>query len=187
MVTFNPAKTEVLYFGNQTPPLLKFNNDVLTSTDTHKHLGVTLSHDYKWHTHIYNILLSASRLLGIVRKLEYSVRRKSMNQIYIYISFLRPILEYASVVWDNCTQYEKNRLEHVQIEAAIHVSGVMRSITLNTLYNDIGWLTLGDRRTYQKIVLTFKIKNNMVPDYLSDLFPRSAENPQYNLRQQNDF
>ena len=25
LVTFNPAKTEVLYFGNQTPPLLKFN------------------------------------------------------------------------------------------------------------------------------------------------------------------
>jgi len=35
-------------------------------------------------------------------------------------------------------------------------------------------------------VLTFKIKNNMVPDYLSDLFPRSVENPQYNLRQQSD-
>ena len=26
----------------------------------------------------------------------------------------------------------------------------------------------------------------MVPDYLSDLLPRSAENPQYNLRQQNN-
>ena len=43
-----------------------------------------------------------------------------------------------------------------------------------------------NRRTYQKRVLTYKIKNYMVPDYLSDLFPRSAENPQYSLRQQND-
>ena len=106
LVTFNPAKTEVLYFGNQTPPLLKFNNVDLTSTDTHEHLGVTLSHDCKWHTHINNMLLSASRLLGIVRKLKYSVCRKTMN--HMYISFLRPILEYASVVWDNCTQYEKD-------------------------------------------------------------------------------
>ena len=48
------------------------------------------------------------------------------------------------------------------------------------------WLTLDDRRTYKIIVLTFKIKNNIVPDYLSDLFPRSDENPHYNLRQQND-
>ena len=91
LVTFNPAKTEVVYFGNQTPPLLKFNNDNLTSADTHKHLGVTLSHDCKLHTHINNILLSASRLLGIMRKLKYSVRRKTMN--HMYILFLRPILE----------------------------------------------------------------------------------------------
>ena len=84
LVTFNPAKTEVLYFGNQTPaPLLNFSNDFLTSTDTHKHLGVTLSHDCKWHTNINNMLLSASRLIGIMRRLKYSVRRKTMNNIYI--------------------------------------------------------------------------------------------------------
>jgi len=35
----------------------------------------------------------------------------------------------------------------MQIEAARIVSGVTRSITLNTLYNEIGWLTLDDRRT----------------------------------------
>ena len=52
---------------------------------------------------------------------------------------------------------------------------ITRSISLNTLYNEIGWSTLDDRRTYQKVVLTFKIKNTMVPDYLSDLFPRSVE------------
>ena len=28
---------------------------------------------------------------------------------------------------------------------------------------------------------------NMVTDYLSDLFQRSVETPEYNLRQQNDF
>ena len=63
---------------------------------------------------------------------------------------------------------------------------ITRSISLNTLHNEIGWLTLDDRKTDQTFVLTFKIKNNMVPDYLSDLFPRSVENPQYNVRQQND-
>jgi len=61
---------------------------------------------------------------------------------------------------------------------------ITRSISLNTLHNEIGWLTLDDRKTDQTFVLTFKIKNNMVPDYLSDLFPRSVENPQYNVRQQ---
>ena len=68
----------------------------------------------------------------------------------------------------------------MQIESARIVLGVTRSISLNTLCKEIGWLTLDDRRTF---VLTFKIKTNLVPD----LFSRSAENPHYNLRQQNDF
>ena len=121
-----------------------------------------------------------------MRKLKLSVRRKTLNQIYVL--FLRPILEYSSVVWDNCTQYEKDRLEKVQIEAARIVTGTTRYITLNNLYKEIGWLTLEDRRKYQKLVLTFKIRNNMVPDYLSTLFPRQVrESVQYNLSNQNDF
>ena len=100
-----------------------------------------------------------------MRKLKLSVRRKTLNQIYVL--FLRPILEYSSVVWDNCTQYEKDRLEKVQIEAARIVTGTTRYITLNNLYKEIGWLTLEDRRKFQKLVLTFKLRNNMVPDYLS--------------------
>ena len=174
-----------MYFGNQQLPRLEFNNTSLSTTDTHKHFGVTLGNDLKWHTHINNILTSASKLLGITRKLNCSVRRKTLQ---IYDSFLRPILEYSSVVWDNCTQYEKDRLEKVQIEAARIVTGTTRSITLNNLYKEIGWLTLEDRRKYQKLVLTFKIRNNMVPDYLSTLFPRQVrESVQYNLRYQNDF
>ena len=88
----------VILSGNQTPPLLDLNNDFLTSTDTYKHLGVTVSHDYKWHTDIKNMLLSASRLLGIVRKLRYSVGRKTMNNICIYITY-QTYLVTKYVLW----------------------------------------------------------------------------------------
>ena len=39
----------------------------------------------------------------------------------------------------------------MQIEAARIVSGVTRSISLNTLYNEIGRFTLDERRTYKKL------------------------------------
>ena len=35
LVTFNPDKTVVLYFGNCQPPLLEFNNTVLSTTLDH--------------------------------------------------------------------------------------------------------------------------------------------------------
>ena len=70
--------------------------------------------------------------------MKFTVKRNTLNQFYI--SFLRPILEYSSVVWDNCSTYEKDRLERMQLEAARIVT--TRSICTITLYNEIGWLTL---------------------------------------------
>ena len=123
-----------------------------------------------------------------MRKLKFTVRHKALNQIYMYLSFLRPIIEYASVVWDNCTLYKKDNLEKIQIEAGRIVTGLTRSASLYNLYHELGWLTLSERRKYQKLVLTYKITHNMVPKYLSSLFPQNVGNSVgYNLRNNADF
>ena len=104
-------------------------------------------------------------------KITYTVRRKALNQIYL--SFLRPLLEYAGTVWDNCNQFEKANLEKIQIEAARIVTGLTRYVSLNRLYRETGWLPLSDRRLYQKLILMYKIKNRMVPSDLTSLFSRN--------------
>ena len=59
---------------------------------------------------------------------------------------------------------------------------------LNNLYRETGWLTLSNRRLYHKLILMYKIKNSMVPNYLITLFPRTVDNPvNYNLRNTYDF
>ena len=40
-----------------------------------------------------------------MRKLKYKLDRKSLETIYTV--FIRPLLEYGDVVWNNCTEYEK--------------------------------------------------------------------------------
>ena len=46
-----------------------------------------------------------------MRKLKFLLDRDSLQ--IIYASFIRPILEYADIVWDNCTQYELYALEKI--------------------------------------------------------------------------
>ena len=163
-----------------------FNDVQLQFVENHKHLGLTLSSNGKWREHINNISVSASKILGMMRSLKFKLQRSSLNQIYI--SFLRPVLEYVSVVWDNCTVREKESLEKIQNEAARIVTGVTRSISLENLYIEIGWLTLSDRRKYQKLVLTYKIFNGQTPNYLLDIFPPNVNaRTQYTLRNANDI
>ena len=65
--------------------------------------------------------------------------RKSLQTIYF--TFIRPILEYADVVWNNCTQYEINELDKIQNKAARIVTGATKLVSINSLIKETGWET----------------------------------------------
>ena len=68
-----------------------------------------------------------------------------MSLQIIYFSFVRPLLEYADVVWDNCTQYEASELEKIQNEAARTVTGATKLVSINSLTVESGWESLAQR------------------------------------------
>lgn len=190
LVNFNPSKTEVMFLtlakNVNIKPYLTFNNIQLDYVKNHKHLGVTLSDDGTWHAHISNIASSASKVLGTMKLLKFKLKRVTLNQIYI--SYLRPILEYASILWDNCTMSEKDLIEKIQYDSARAVTGLTRSVSLNKLINEIGWVSLSDRRKMQKLILIFKYKNGDLPSYLNDIMPDTVRDTNiYNLRNQLDY
>ena len=121
---------------------------------------------------------------------------KFRNKIYhaflfpfsIYTVFIRPILEYDNEIWDNCTQDEKDDLEKIQIEAARIATGTTKLISIENLYSEIGWETLETRRKKQKLVLFYKMINDLTPLYLSTIIPFTiTETSHYNLRNANDI
>ena len=119
-------------------------------------------------------------------KTKIQMDRKSLETIYI--AFIRALLEYADVIWDNCSQYEKDELEKVQIEAARISTGATKLISINNLYKEICWDKLQKRRDDHKLTLFYKMYNNLTPNYLSSLIPQQVEKiSQYNLRNAQDL
>ena len=58
------------------PPLL-LNNTMLTETDTHRHIGLTLSNTRARSEHIQTITTKAWARLNLLRTLKFRVSRKS--------------------------------------------------------------------------------------------------------------
>ena len=113
-VLFNPTKSETLTFSRkQQPNTYQFTMlpTPIPEVSSHKHLGVFLSNDCKWHIHIKYITDKAWCRINIMRKLRFKLHRKSLETIYT--SFIRPLLEYSDVIWDNCTQAEKHELDKI--------------------------------------------------------------------------
>ena len=184
LVNFNPNKTEAMLFSfRQTDefPTLVFDGVDIKFVPNHIHLGLIFSDNMKWNAHIESILDRASRMIGIMRKLKYVFSRRALNQTYI--SFIRPVLEYASIVWDGCTVEQRNSLEKLQNEVARIVTGLTKSVSLDRLYNECGWQPLYIRRKYQKLKFMYRTSYGMVPSYILDLMPPPVANvSHYNLR-----
>ena len=118
LVTFNPLKTEAVLFTLKELdffPQLVFDNIQISFVVSSKHMGVTLSSTGQWHSHVENIVKSATKILGIMRKFKYSFSRNAPNQMYM--SYMLPIVEYASVVRDGCSEQDTVTLQKVKNEA----------------------------------------------------------------------
>ena len=166
LVKLNPLKTEAVLFtlkNIEAFPQLIFDNTIIQFVEDHKHLGITFSSNCQWHIRIENIANSAAKIQGTMRKLKYTLSRNALNQIYIY--HLLPIIWYASLVRDGCTQHDSNNLQKIQNEAAHIVNGLTRSVSLVNKFNKCGWTNLSVRRHQQKLYFMNKVNNGMVPTY----------------------
>ena len=75
-----------------------------------------------------------------------------------------------------------------KIDLNIIVTGLTRSTSLRKIYNEIGWLSLENRRLYQKLIIAYKVKHGLTPEFLNNIFPDTVGiiTP-YNLRNNNNY
>ena len=88
----------------------------LTLFPVPKYFGITIQQDMDWDTHINNVVNKSNRMLGFLwcsLKISFSAIKERA-----YKAFVRPILEYASSVWDPYTQMSTDKLEAVQRQTA---------------------------------------------------------------------
>ena len=116
------------------------NNQPIAEVISHKHIGLVFCSDCTWRDHI--ITKDWARI-NVLRKLKFQLDRKSLQ--IIHFSFIRPLLEYGDVVWSNCTLYESNELENVQLEAARIVTCATKLVSISSLLSETGWEHLAPR------------------------------------------
>ena len=118
--------------------------------------------------------------------LKFTINRKSLETIYF--AYIRSLLEYADVLWDNCTQQQCNEIEKIQLEAGRIVTGATKLVEIDKLYKELGWWKLSERRDLHKLFLFFKMNHGLSPLYLSNLLPlHVGELSTYKLRNADNY
>ena len=120
-MSINAAKTVEIRvdFGKEKVqvPQLHVGDNTIKVAPSAKLLGVIISHDLKWDKHADHIYMKASQRLQYLRILHRcGLTQDQLRQVYI--TLIRPILEYASQVWTTGLSSESSKLlESIQKRA----------------------------------------------------------------------
>ena len=167
-MNFHPEKCNVL-------PVERSNNTKDNTSETEyflhghklekvtnaKYLGVTLQSNMKFNVHIDNICTKANKMLGMLRRNLRSAPEKTKE--LGYKSLVRPVLEYASSVWDPHTAKDIGKIEAVQRRAARFIkSKYKKEDSVSAMIKDLKWNTLEQRRRKARLSMLYKIRHDQV-------------------------
>ena len=88
------------------------NGHVLEQVSSQKDLGITINQSLKPSEHISNIIKRANQKTGMIRRCFTDLSKEKIT--ILYISLIRPILEYASPVWNPQLTKDVNLIESTQ-------------------------------------------------------------------------
>ena len=150
----NAKKCEPMKFTRARKPAscnYSIDNKPLSQVSTHKHLGVILSEDLSWKSHILSITARANRLLGLLKR-TFGIHSKAL--LVGYKIMVRPLLEYACQVWDPHEKYLVEKLERVQRNVTRWIIG--RDTSYEDRMKSIKLPSLTQRKEYLGLVQLFK-------------------------------
>lgn len=132
------------------------NSCAVQKVDQVKYLGVTFTATLDWTSHVDLITAKASRLIHFFQR-NFSDAPQTLKET-LYITNVRPILEYACVSWDPFTNVLKEKLERVQKRAARFVTGNYDfRIRSSGILQALGWEPLCGRRKVQRLKFLYNI------------------------------
>ena len=126
-----------------------------------------------WSDHITNISNKANSVVGFLHCNFNQCPTKTKSALYL--SLVRPILEYAATVWEPHYHTDIYQLEIVQRRAArfaMNCYNYHQSVT--EMLHSLEWPTLVKRRNHSKIIMmykiVYKIVHNYTARYINNLF-----------------
>lgn len=143
------------------PFVYSINGQNLSSVKQYKYLGLVITSDLRWNNHVAHIKKKAMKKLGYLRR---TLARSTSNiKLLAYKTYIRPLLEYATVVWGPYTQSNISEIENIQRKAVRFIfNSYRRHTSVSALLQDANLETLEVRRYRERLKMLYLIYHEHV-------------------------
>ena len=180
-MVLNIDKCHAMHFSTAKKPFvlpdIKINGTSIPTIDETKLLGVTISNDLTWQTHVENMISKGSRALYMLHVIKKFQPPKD-QLIKIYTTYIRPLLEYCSPVFHaGLTAQQAQQIERVQKRALKIIAGY--DLSYRQILESLNLETLADRRQklclrLGKQILKSHVHRTLLPELRGTISGRST-------------
>ena len=144
------------YGQNNKRSTFCIDDQQLVDSEMERDLGIIFCSNLKWKNQAITAANRANRMLGRIKK---SFSRLDCNLLRsLYLSFVRPLLEFAAPVWSPIMKSDCDILERIQHRATKMVPSIRHQSYENRL-KTLDLPTLDERRRRDDMIQMFKIIN----------------------------
>lgn len=184
----NVGKTKAMVLsssGNFNDIDITIGNDKIHCVEEMKYLGVIIHKNLKTSAHVEYICKKIAKKIGFLARISKNLNFE--DKITIYKTIIAPHFEYCPSFLFLCNQTELKKLQKLQNRAMKLILRVNKRTETKLMLNTLNWMSVKQRIYYQSIIVIFKIKNGLLPEYLRANVSFVRDHHNFNLRNKNDF
>ena len=182
-LSLNSSKCKYIIASRKRQPTLPssglhLNGEALEHVRSYRYLGILVTETLTWSEHIQQVCSKARKLIGMMYRQFYFWTNTSVLRS-IYITCIRPHLEYAAQLWDPHVKRDIQMLESVQ-KFACKVCLKCWDMDYDNMLHCLDLPLLRVRRQHLKLITMFNIVNGNI------VFPAGIFNLHQHLSQRNN-
>ena len=119
---FNAAKSSHMIISRSpvhSSPSITLHDIPVPYVTCTRHLGLLISSTLKWSAHVESLLSRVCWKVALLKSLLFRCYLSLHTFSFLYTALLRPCLEYATVVWDDCSSHDSHSLERIQLSLSL--------------------------------------------------------------------
>ena len=178
-LSLNAIKTEFMITGSHqrvgridstpesTPYIIQVGDMMIKRFTKVKYLGL-VDENLSWDKHVEYIYKKINRNIGIIKRMRSILPHESLTTLYV--SLVEPHLRYCDIVWGQCNETLKDKLQTLQNRAA--------RVICNRRFADVGdhqellnqlrWLNVRQLFSLDLWIFVLKAINGVIPNQFNE-------------------
>lgn len=181
----NIDKTKCMFIGGESNLTVVLDGKIIEKVDEMKYLGVIVDKKLNFRANTEYISKKISKKVAMLRRLKN--RLDTETRLVLFKSIIAPHYDYCSTILFLATNQEIDQLQKLQNRAMRIILNAGPLEHIKDMLNKCNLLSVKQRIYFNVLKFMFKIKRNLLPEYLTALFQTTSQLQPYQLRNNDHF